>query len=213
MPLLALVALFIVVPLAELYVILKVGDAIGAVWTILLLAADSVLGSLLLRSQGRSVWRRFNATLTEGRMPHREVIDGVLVIFGGAFLVTPGFLTDIVGLALLLPPGGAAVRRGRQRERVRGAAAGARAVSEAPLALSFFDQAQEIHGTARSGATILFEAGRPSAFSEGPAFEPDGEGWRARLAERLSLAIEPLTEAVDLGGTSARVCRVQGDAA
>jgi len=86
-------------------------------------------------------------------------------------------------------------------------------VSEAPLALSFFDQAQEIHGTARSGATILFEAGRPSAFSEGPAFEPDGEGWRARLAERLSLAIEPLTEAVDLGGTSARVCRVQGDAA
>src|SRR5215204_2239677 len=111
MPLLALVALFIVVPLAELYVILKVGDAIGAVWTILLLAADSVLGSLLLRSQGRSVWRRFNATLTEGRMPHREVIDGVLVIFGGAFLVTPGFLTDIVGLALLLPPSRAIIRR------------------------------------------------------------------------------------------------------
>ena len=54
MPLLALVALFIVVPLAELYVILKVGDAIGAVWTILLLAADSVLGSLLLRAQGRA---------------------------------------------------------------------------------------------------------------------------------------------------------------
>ena len=60
MPLLALIALFIVVPLAELYVILKVGDAIGAVWTILLLAADSVLGALLLRAQGRSVWRRFN---------------------------------------------------------------------------------------------------------------------------------------------------------
>jgi UPF0716 protein FxsA len=111
MPLLALVAIFIVVPLAELYVILKVGDAIGAVWTILLLAADSVLGSLLLRAQGRSVWRRFNDALAVGRMPHREVMDGVLVIFGGAFLITPGFITDIVGLILLIPPTRALVRR------------------------------------------------------------------------------------------------------
>jgi UPF0716 protein FxsA len=103
-PLLALIALFIALPLAELYVILKVCDAIGAVWTILLLAADSVLGSLLLRAQGRSVWRRFNNALAEGKMPHREVMDGVLVIFGGAFLITPGFITDIVGLFLLLPP-------------------------------------------------------------------------------------------------------------
>jgi UPF0716 protein FxsA len=110
-PLLALIALFIVVPLAELYVILKVGDAIGAVWTILLLAADSVLGSLLLRAQGRSVWRRFNDALAQGKMPHREVVDGVLVIFGGAFLITPGFLTDIVGLLLLLPPTRAVIRR------------------------------------------------------------------------------------------------------
>jgi UPF0716 protein FxsA len=111
MPLLALVAIFIVVPLVELYVILKVGDAIGAVWTILLLAADSVLGSLLLRAQGRSVWRRFNDTLAAGGMPHREVLDGVLIIFGGAFLITPGFLTDVVGLALLIPPTRSIVRR------------------------------------------------------------------------------------------------------
>jgi UPF0716 protein FxsA len=111
MPLLALVALFILVPLAELYVILKVGDAIGAVWTILLLAADSVLGSVLLRTQGRSVWRRFNTALADGKMPHREVIDGVLVVFGGAFLITPGFITDVVGLALLLPPSRAVLRR------------------------------------------------------------------------------------------------------
>jgi UPF0716 protein FxsA len=109
-PLLVLIGLFIALPLAELYVILKVGDAIGAVWTILLLAADSVLGSLLLRAQGRSVWRRFNTALAEGKMPHREVIDGVLVIFGGAFLITPGFITDIVGLLLLLPPTRALIR-------------------------------------------------------------------------------------------------------
>jgi UPF0716 protein FxsA len=111
MPLVALVALFILVPLVELYVILTVGDAIGAVWTILLLAADSVLGSLLLRAQGRSVWRRFNTALAEGKMPHREVIDGVLVVFGGAFLITPGFITDVVGLLLLVPPTRALIRR------------------------------------------------------------------------------------------------------
>src|SRR5919109_121419 len=111
MRLLALIALFILVPLAELYVILKVGDAIGVLWTIALLAADSVLGSVLLRTQGRSVWRRFNEALSTGRMPHREVMDGVLVIFGGAFLITPGFLTDVVGLVLLIPPTRAIVRR------------------------------------------------------------------------------------------------------
>jgi UPF0716 protein FxsA len=111
-PLFALIALFVVVPFAELYVILQVvGPAIGAVPTILLLAADSVLGSILLRSQGRAVWRRFNEALAAGNMPHREVIDGVLVIFGGALLITPGFLSDIVGLALLVPATRALVRR------------------------------------------------------------------------------------------------------
>ena len=111
MPLLALVVVFIVVPIAELYVIWKVGDAIGIWLTLALLAADSVLGSLLLRAQGRSVWGRFNTALAEGKIPHREVIDGVLVIFGGAFLITPGFLTDIVGMVLLIPPTRALVRR------------------------------------------------------------------------------------------------------
>jgi UPF0716 protein FxsA len=110
-PLWALALLFLLVPVAELYVIYKVGDAIGIGWTFLLLAADSVIGSLLLRSQGRAVWRKFNAILAEGRVPHREVVDGVLVIFGGAFLITPGFLTDVVGLALLLPPTRAIFRR------------------------------------------------------------------------------------------------------
>jgi UPF0716 protein FxsA len=111
MPLLALVLIFIGVPIAELYVILKVGDAIGAVPTVLLLAADSVLGSLLLRSQGRRVWRRFREALAAGRMPHREVIDGVLVIFGGAFLITPGFITDVIGVLLLIPPTRYLIRR------------------------------------------------------------------------------------------------------
>jgi UPF0716 protein FxsA len=111
-PLLALIALFLVVPFLELYIILEVvGPALGAPLTILLLAADSVIGALLFKSQGRSVWRRFNVALSEGRVPHREVVDGVLVIFGGAFLITPGFLSDIVGILLLLPPTRALIRR------------------------------------------------------------------------------------------------------
>ena len=127
MPLWALALLFLIVPLAELYVILKVGDTIGIGWTILLLVADSLLGSWLLRSQGRAVWRRFNEILAQGRVPHREVVDGVLVIFGGAFLITPGFLTDIVGVLLLLPPTRTIVRRMLMRRMGRGAvAAGSR---------------------------------------------------------------------------------------
>jgi UPF0716 protein FxsA len=111
MPLLALITLFIALPVAELYLILKVGDLIGVPLTILLLAADSVIGSLLLRSQGRAAWRRLNEALAEGRMPHREVQDGALVIFGGAFLITPGFITDVIGLLMLLPPTRPLVRR------------------------------------------------------------------------------------------------------
>ena len=129
MPLLALIAIFIAVPLAELYVILRVGDAIGLLPTIALLAADSLLGSWLLRSQGRAVWNRFNEAVRGGRVPHNEVIDGVLVIFGGAFLITPGFLTDIVGLLLLLPPTRRGFRRLARRtiERRSVAAVGGRA--------------------------------------------------------------------------------------
>src|SRR5215210_1580470 len=100
MPLLLL--LFIVVPIVELAVIIKVGQLIGFWPTIALLIADAILGSLLLRSQGRAAWRRFNEALAERRMPHKEVMDGVLVIFGGALLLTPGFVTDVFGLALLI---------------------------------------------------------------------------------------------------------------
>src|SRR5919112_266655 len=101
MPLL-LVLLFIVVPIVELFVIIQVGEAIGVLPTIALLVADSVLGSLLMRSQGRAAWRRFNAAIREGRIPHREVLDGVLL--------TPGFVTDVLGIVLLLPPSRALVR-------------------------------------------------------------------------------------------------------
>jgi UPF0716 protein FxsA len=110
MPLL-LVFIFIVVPIAELYVLWQIGSAIGILPTIALLILDSVLGAWLMRSQGRAAWLRFNRALAEGRVPGREVIDGVLVIFGGALLLTPGFLSDFLGLLLLLPPTRAIVRQ------------------------------------------------------------------------------------------------------
>ena len=109
MPLLVL--LFIVVPIAELAIIIQVGQAIGVWWTIALLVADSVLGSLLMRAQGRQAWRRFTDALQAGRPPAREVVDGMLVLAGGALLLTPGFMSDLLGLSLLLPPTRAVIRR------------------------------------------------------------------------------------------------------
>ena len=106
-----LVVLFIVVPIVELYVIIKIGSLIGVWPTIALLLADALLGSLLLRQQGRGAWRRFNAALAERRFPGREVADGLLIAIGGTLLLTPGFVTDIAGLILLIPPSRAMVRR------------------------------------------------------------------------------------------------------
>jgi UPF0716 protein FxsA len=106
-----LLLLFIVVPLVELYVIIQVGQAIGAPLTIALLLLDSVAGSLLVRTQGRGAWRRFNEAIAAGRVPAREVADGALIIFGGALLVAPGFVTDVLGALFLLPPTRAVLRR------------------------------------------------------------------------------------------------------
>lgn len=109
---LPLIVLFIVVPLLELYVIIEVGQLIGAVPTIAILLLDSVLGAILLRAQGRAAWRRFNAALAERRVPGREIFDGAMIVFGAALLLTPGFLTDALGLLLLIPPTRSLLRRG-----------------------------------------------------------------------------------------------------
>ncbi len=108
--LLPLVLLFIVVPIAELAVVIQVGQAIGVWWTIALLIVDSILGAVLMRHQGRAAWRRLNVAMQAGRVPAREVLDGALIMFGGLLLLTPGFITDFLGLALLIPPTRALVR-------------------------------------------------------------------------------------------------------
>jgi UPF0716 protein FxsA len=132
-PLLLLLA-FVVVPLVELYVLIQVGQAIGVIPTLALLLLDSILGAALMRSQGRVAWRRFNQAVAAGRVPAREVLDGVLVIFGGAFLLTPGFVTDVFGVLFLLPPTRALIRR----LLVRGALGRLRFVVAAPGAAARF---------------------------------------------------------------------------
>lgn len=79
-----------------------------------------------------------------------------------------------------------------------------------PVSLAFFDPARQLHGMARAGLTLLFEGTRPTAVGQGPVLEPRGEGHHATLHERLDLEFEPLTEAVQLGGSRVRVCRVTG---
>lgn len=105
-----LLFLFIVVPLAELWVIGQVWGAIGGIETILLLLVVSILGAMLVKQQGVSVLDRIQGRLSSGSMPTDELIDGGLILFAGALMLTPGFLTDTVGLLLLLPPSRAVLR-------------------------------------------------------------------------------------------------------
>lgn len=118
MPLL-LFALFIGLPIAELWVIIEIGGAIGVLPTLAILFGDGILGVLLVRSQGRAAWRRFNLALAEGRVPGRETADGAMILVGGAFLLTPGFITDAFAILLLLPPSRALIRRGVRRAASR----------------------------------------------------------------------------------------------
>lgn len=110
MPALLLVAL-IVVPLVEIYVLIQVGQVIGAPLTVVLLLLDSLLGAWLLRREGRRTWRAFREATGQGSMPTREVADGALVVFGGALMLTPGFVTDVFGILCVLPPSRAVLRR------------------------------------------------------------------------------------------------------
>lgn len=122
-----LILLFLVIPLVELYVLIQVGSAIGALNTIALLILMGVAGGWLMKREGLGVARRVQSQLRAGRIPTTEVVDGFLILFGGALLLTPGFLSDVFGLALLVPPVRALVRAGlarRLRVRVIGHDAG-----------------------------------------------------------------------------------------
>jgi UPF0716 protein FxsA len=102
--------LFLVVPFVELFVLLQVGRTIGAAETIGLLILVSITGAWLVKREGLGVLRRAQDRVAAGAVPGRELVDGVLILFAGALLLTPGFLTDVVALLLLLPPVRAALR-------------------------------------------------------------------------------------------------------
>ena len=110
MPLFLLLC-FIAVPLAEIALLIKIGENIGLLWTIALVIVTAVIGTALLRMQGLSVLTKAQTAMQESRVPVDSVIDGVCLIVAGAFLLTPGLITDTVGFLLFMP----AVRRGLAR--------------------------------------------------------------------------------------------------
>lgn len=94
---------FVVVPLLEIYVLIQVGQVIGAWPTVLLLVLDSILGSWLIRREGARAWRGLTTALSSGAMPATELADAGLILVGGTLMLTPGFVTDLVGVFLVLP--------------------------------------------------------------------------------------------------------------
>jgi UPF0716 protein FxsA len=99
----ALFVAFVVVPLIEIYVLIQVGQVIGPWWTILLLVLDSLLGSWLIKREGGRAWQALRTALDTGRMPARELADGALILVGGTLMLSPGFVTDALGILLILP--------------------------------------------------------------------------------------------------------------
>jgi len=108
---LRLLLLFTIVPLAELYLLVKLGSVVGVVPTVALVILTGVLGAWLARVQGLSVVQRLGEDLAEGRLPTDALIDGLLILVAGAVLLTPGLLTDAMGFVLLIPQGRAVVRK------------------------------------------------------------------------------------------------------
>jgi UPF0716 protein FxsA len=98
-----LALIFFGVPLLEILVLIRVGQAIGPWWTILLLVADSLLGAWLIRREGGRAFRALSEALSSGRMPARELADGILILAGGLMMISPGFVLDILGIVLILP--------------------------------------------------------------------------------------------------------------
>lgn len=101
-PLIAVV--FLVVPIVEIYLLIQVGQVIGAGWTIFLVVLTAVIGVWLLKLQGISTLARAQQKLQENELPAREILEGMGLVVAGALLLTPGFFTDTIGFFLLLPP-------------------------------------------------------------------------------------------------------------
>jgi len=111
-PVAVLFLLFLIVPMVEIYFLIKVGNAIGAISTIGLVVFTALLGAMLLRFQGWITLQRARMSMAQGQLPATEMLEGVLLVFSGALLLTPGFVTDGIGFLLLVPPLRRAMVRG-----------------------------------------------------------------------------------------------------
>lgn len=170
-----LALIFLVLPIAELAVLIAVGKQIGLGPAILLLVAVSIAGGMLARREGIQVWQRFRQTMAAGQIPSTEVVDGFLILFGAALLLTPGFITDVLGLFLLFPPTRASlrgIRRGGgfllfRRFPLMGGIGAARGAS------ARYKRAKVVHeSTSQAGARRRGGADGP----EGSLREDSGEG-------------------------------------
>jgi Protein affecting phage T7 exclusion by the F pla smid len=107
---LILLLVFIVTPIAEIYLIVQVADVVGGLNTVALLILVSVIGAAMVKREGMGILARAQSELALGRVPGRELVDGLLVLFAGVLMLTPGFATDALGLSLLFPPTRALIR-------------------------------------------------------------------------------------------------------
>ncbi len=98
-----LLLLFTLIPLVELYILIKIGGLIGALNTIFIIVITGIIGAYLARSQGFKVIQKINLAMEQGRTPGRELLEGLFILIGGFTLLTPGFITDLMGLSMLVP--------------------------------------------------------------------------------------------------------------
>jgi UPF0716 protein FxsA len=142
-------ALLVVVPIVEIWVLIQVGHVIGVWWTVLLLLADSAFGAWLVKREGGRTFGALREAIGSGRVPARELADGGLVLVGGTLMLAPGFVTDLFGIAMILP---------FTRPAFRGLLTRAVAERMVPFGATAFGP----------GATTPGNATRPGAGPEGP---------------------------------------------
>jgi UPF0716 protein FxsA len=106
-----IISLFVIIPLVELYLLLRVGSVIGAGPTVGIVIVTGIAGGWMARRQGFTVWRRIQESLNQGVLPTQPLVDGLFILAGGLLLLTPGLLTDAVGFLSLFPPTRAILKR------------------------------------------------------------------------------------------------------
>ena len=159
-----LIIALVVVPLVELFVFVQVGQWIGYLEAIVVLLAFSVVGAYLVKREGLNAWRRAQAQLRAGEIPAAELVDGALILFAGALLLTPGFVTDLVGLLLLIPAMRFFPRRWARNHQVTRAGG------------AVYGRVVDVRGRPRSGPPIDVRGtagpARPDVDSPPPAIDP-----------------------------------------